>query len=146
MTVRQASNLDLSEWLHLQRALWPDVAVHQHVLEMDAMLREDGRAVVFVAAGEEDCMDGFAEITLATQFNSVRFTTVARVEGWYVRPEARGRGIGRMLMGAAEAWARERACDELLSDTTHDNMLSQQIHARLGFGEVERVVLLRKVL
>ncbi len=146
MTLRHASNLDMNEWLHLRRALWPDVSVRQHVLEMDAMLREKRRAAVFVAGGQPGSVDGFIEVTLSSRFNGTRFVMVACVEGWYVRMEGRGQGIGRLLMRAAEDWAREQACVELLSDTELDNELSQQIHSRLGFEESERVVLFRRIL
>lgn len=71
---------------------------------------------------------------------------VGYLEGWYVIPEARRRGIGRALVEAAEAWARARGCTEMASDTELANRLSQMAHSRLGYEETERLVHYRKSL
>jgi aminoglycoside 6'-N-acetyltransferase I len=57
-----------------------------------------------------------------------------------VEPDVRGAGIGRMLMAAAERWARDRGYAEL------ENRASHQAHRALGFEEVERTVHFRKAL
>ena len=75
-----------------------------------------------------------------------RTTPVPYVEGWYVMPEARRRGIGRELMGAAESWARERGDVEIASDALIDNLPSERAHRALGFVEVERAIHFRKDL
>jgi aminoglycoside 6'-N-acetyltransferase I len=71
---------------------------------------------------------------------------VAFLEGWYVDPDHRGLGLGRALIEAVEAWARERGLQELASDALLDNAPSQQAHEHLGFVEVERAVRYRKPL
>ena len=38
---------------------------------------------------------------------------VAYITALVTAPEARGRGVGRALVAAAEAWARERGCSRL---------------------------------
>ena len=45
-----------------------------------------------------------------------------------------------MLVKATEDWAVSRGCHELGSDTELSNGLSIQVHGRLGFEEVERLV------
>jgi len=65
---------------------------------------------------------------------------VAFLEGLYVMPEARRQGAARALIDAVRAWARDRGCKELASDTALDNVVSQAAHTRLGFRETERVV------
>jgi aminoglycoside 6'-N-acetyltransferase I len=69
---------------------------------------------------------------------------VPYVEEWFVMPEARRMGVGRALIAAAEAWARERGYPELASDALLDNLVSQSAHRALGFEEVERQVAFRK--
>lgn len=71
---------------------------------------------------------------------------VGYVEGWYVAEEFRGRGIGKGLLAAAEEWARSQGCVKMASDAVIDNVLSQNVHQRLGFEVVERSVLFRKAL
>jgi len=43
-------------------------------------------------------------------------------------------------MIAAENWAISRGCNELGSGTELSNRLSIEVHGRLGFQEVERLV------
>ena len=71
---------------------------------------------------------------------------MAVLEGWYVDPDRRGTGIGRALVEAVEAWARDRHLQELASDALLGNEASQRAHERLGFVEVERAVRYRKAL
>jgi aminoglycoside 6'-N-acetyltransferase I len=71
---------------------------------------------------------------------------VPHVEGWYVEPSARGRGVGRALMQAAEEWARRHGYRELGSDTEPWNADSLAAHAHCGFQETGRLVKFRKML
>ena len=69
---------------------------------------------------------------------------VGFIEGWFVEPSHRGRGIGRALMRAAEDWALEHGCIELGSDTWIDREGSIEAHRALGFEIVDRCVNFRK--
>jgi aminoglycoside 6'-N-acetyltransferase I len=68
------------------------------------------------------------------------------VEGWFVREEMRGRGIGKELMRKAEDWSRRQNCREIASDALLDNLGSQRAHSALGFEVVDRCVTFRKSL
>ena len=89
---------------------------------------------------------GFAELSLRPYAEGCATTPVAFLEGWFVVPRVRGRGAGRALVSAAEAWARTRGCREMASDTTLDNTSSAAAHAALGFEEVEQIRCFRKTL
>ena len=71
---------------------------------------------------------------------------MAYLEGWFVVPEARGRGVGRELIAAAEEWGRSQGCCEFASDTQADNEVSTAAHRALGFMEVGLVRCFRKDL
>jgi ribosomal protein S18 acetylase RimI-like enzyme len=71
---------------------------------------------------------------------------VAYLEGWYVEPDARRRGVGRALVAAAEQWAASQECTEFGSDALLDNDVSAAAHRALGFEETEHLRLFRKVL
>ncbi len=101
--------------------------------------------VVFIAAGE-DRQIGFLELSLREFSDGCDSMPVPYVEGWYVEPGARGTGVGRALMRAAEAWSREHGFTELASDTQLHNDGSLRAHEHCGFEEVERLVKLRKRL
>ncbi len=50
-----------------------------------------------------------------------------------VRPEQRGKGIGRTLVQAAEAWAREKTCTELKVETQDNNVAACLFYKTMGF-------------
>lgn len=96
---------------------------------------DDGRAV------------GFAEASLRRDYvNGCETSPVAFLEGIYVTPDARLRGVGRSLDAAVRVWAIGQGCAEYASDALLDNRVSHAFHAALGFAETERVVYFRRVL
>ena len=54
--------------------------------------------------------------------------------GMYVRPEARREGIGRRLVEAVVAHARQHV-DLIQLSVVHDNAAARRLYARLGFVE-----------
>jgi aminoglycoside 6'-N-acetyltransferase I len=70
----------------------------------------------------------------------IRRVEPSDVEGWYVDPAMRGKGVGSLLIEQAEYWARDRGYSELASDAQINNHLSIAAHGKLGFEEVERSV------
>ena len=73
--------------------------------------------------------------------NSCATSPVGFLEGLYVDPEFRHRGIARKLCRAVEDWAASLGCSEFASDVHLHNEKSQKAHEAL---ETERVVYYRK--
>jgi len=71
---------------------------------------------------------------------------VACLEGIYVKPAYRRRGIARALCERVAAWARKLGASELASDALLDNTDSHAMHRALGFTETQRVVFFRRTL
>jgi len=118
---------------------WEDAAVlwFFETLPLIHLVAEapDGRLVGFIEAGlrsHADCCDASRP--------------VGYIEGWYVEETFRRRGVGRLLMAAAEDWARTQGCREMASDSLIDNTVSEQAHRGLGYDVVGRCVLYRKQL
>jgi len=145
MHIRPLEASDIPQWVELRMKLWPD--------QSPAELDEDGRAAlpaeppltVFVAE-EGRTLVGFLELGLRSYAEGCTSSPVPYVEGWYVEPDWRRRGVGGALMQAAEAWSRAGGYTELGSDTEEVNRLSRTAHAALGFEEVETLVIFRKPL
>jgi GNAT superfamily N-acetyltransferase len=57
------------------------------------------------------------------------------VEDVFVRADARGTGLGRELVSAAIARARERGCRRMELDTGADNAPAQGLYRSLGFRD-----------
>jgi aminoglycoside 6'-N-acetyltransferase I len=114
---------------------------------MEAFLAQPERFVQFVAYAEQGQPVGFVEAALRHDYvNGTESSPVAFLEGVYVTPTHRRRGVARSLVAAVTGWAIEHGCRELASDAAIDNELSHRMHHSLGFAETERVVYFRKVL
>lgn len=142
----RATPSDYEEWLRLRRALWPDTSVEEHRQEMAGFLREDAEMVVFVGGRPDGRLGGFVEAGTRPYAEGCTTSPVGYVEGWYVDPDLRRTGVGRALVEAAEAWARERGLREMASDALIDNEVSYQAHLALGYREVERIICFHKDL
>lgn len=119
----------------MMRALWPTS------LDYDF-----GNESVFVWVRESGRLGGFISFSLRPWAEGCEETPVPYIEGWWVAPDLRRRGVGRALVEAVEHWARERGHRELGSDVQLENIASLEAHAALGFEPVERVQFFRKRL
>jgi len=145
MDIREYRPADLPEWLRMRRALWPEIAEGDEESDAAAWLAWPN-AVVLVAVRPGGGLAGFAELATRPYAEGCDTTPVAYLEGWYVDPDVRRRGVGAALIRAGEHWARARGYSELASDALLDNTVSHQAHEALGFSEVERSVHYRKDL
>jgi GNAT superfamily N-acetyltransferase len=51
----------------------------------------------------------------------------------YVRPTARGRGLGRRLLDTALTWARQQQAREVVLDTTEEMRAARHLYEQAGF-------------
>jgi aminoglycoside 6'-N-acetyltransferase I len=131
----------------MRQALWPEAAARELMREAGAYFDgASGLEAVFLAEASSGEALGMLELSLRSVAAGCCITPVPYVEGWYVVPVARCRGVGRDLMAAAETWARERGYMEIASDAVIDNLVSERAHLALGFAEVERAIHFRKDL
>ena len=148
--VRLAVPDDLPGILSLCAALWPDEPLQDVESHMAATLGGEPWStlplVLFVAeVGRE--LVGFVEVGLRSHAEGCDGRrAVGFIEGWFVRPEQRRRGIGRALLTWAEAWSRGQHAVEIASDTWIDHSLSIDAHRALGFEIAERTIHFRKPL
>ena len=136
----------LDEWVALRLALWRDGSAEAHRGDAAEIL-ESADDTAFIARDEDGVAIGLAEAALRHDYvNGCETSPVGFLEGIYVRPEVRQRGVARALCQAVEAWAAGHGCTEFASDADLLNTGSQQMHEALGFEETERVVYYRKRL
>ena len=137
--VKKAEDSDHDEWLRMRKLLWPACPEDRHALEMD--LITSSRGIVFMAEFSQVALVGFAEISIRSDHvEGTKNSPVPYLEGWYVDPDFRGKGIGKALIKAAEEFALEKGFTELASDTEIGNNTSIEIHKKTGFTEVGRSV------
>lgn len=138
-TIRRAIAADKERWVHMRQSLWPDAPLEYLGRDLDRILA-DPRHAVFMAAYADGGLSAFIEVSLRDYAEGCESSPVGYIEAWYVDEIVRGQKLGRDLMAAAEGWARERGCVEVASDTWLENEVSINIHKRLGYREVDRLV------
>jgi aminoglycoside 6'-N-acetyltransferase I len=141
--VRPPLPADRAEWVRMRHALWPTEDPAELDAELGAWLSSPTRQV-YVAERERGDLCGFIELGLREYAEGCVTSPVGFIEGWYVDPDVRKRGIGRALVAAGEAWARGKGCTEMGSDTWIDNALSQRAHEALGYRVAERLIAFAK--
>jgi aminoglycoside 6'-N-acetyltransferase I len=139
---------DAAVWARLRSRLWPEADAAELLAETQAFVNGAKMPTIACAflAEESDGVEGFIELSIRAFDDSCESRPVPYVEGWYVEPSARNRGIGRALMKRAEIWAEDLGFTEIASDTEIYNDVSLAAHAHCGFEETERLVKLRKHL
>jgi len=146
--IRPCTTADAADWAAMRIALWPDedaALLRSEAERMAADPDRDVRNLICRDAGGEPM--GFAEAALRRDYvNGCETSPVAFLEGIYVAPEHRKRGVAAALVTEVAAWARSRGCSEFASDALLDNRASHAFHAAIGFEETERVVYFRKPL
>jgi aminoglycoside 6'-N-acetyltransferase I len=125
------------DWLAMR--LWPEGAATEHARDMaDALARGH---FVRIAVDDAGAGVGFVEASKRVDYvNGASTSPVAFLEGLYVEPAARRRGVARALVEAVIAWASAAGCHELASDSPLENAAAHTVHRALGFAEMERVV------
>ena len=131
-------------WLMLRQALWQYPA-NEHLRDMADTLARGHRVVL--AVDENGSAVGFIEGSIRNDYvNGTSSSPVAFVEGLYVDPAHRRRGVARALVADIAAWAIAMGCAELASDSAIANCDAHAVHHALGFLETERVVCFCKPL
>ena len=147
MRVRPIEPGDAEAWLKMRRALWPDDGT-EHEREIDQFFTQ-ARSMpleVLIALDTNRGVVGFVELSIRNYAEDCVTDRVAYLEGWYVIPEARRRGVGRALVAAAEEWGRSQGCVEFASDAVLDNNESAAAHRALRFTETAQIRCFRKDL
>lgn len=139
MDFRRASRKDVEALTDMGMFLWPNERKEQIVKGMRTSLSSEDHAV-FVCM-EDGTYAGYTDISLRRDYvPGVTAFPVGYVEGIYVRPAYRRRGVASRLILLGEGWAVGKGCRQMASDTWLWNTLSQEFHTRIGFHETERDV------
>jgi aminoglycoside 6'-N-acetyltransferase I len=146
--VRQIERKDAAAWLSLRHALWPESPEDEHREEIEQFFsgRLTEPLAVLIAEDDTGRPVGIAELSIRPSAEGCQTTPVAYLEGWFVLPDSRRKGVGRVLVEAAEQWARAQGCKEFASDTQPANAVSMAAHEALGFTDAGTIQCYRKDL
>ena len=124
-----------NEWIELCIALWPNTTAQD--------LRA-GRATYklsdFLYYINDEAV-AFISLSIRHEYvPGTETTPVGYLEGIYVKPDFRKRGIAKELVTYAKEWAFSQGCNEMASDVELHNEDSQLFHEKIGFTEVPRFI------
>ena len=143
--IRNANFDDLPALAVLGIQLWPGHSADELSAEFADILRSSDAAFFLAFSGEKAV--GFAQCQLRHDYvEGTESSPVGYLEGIFVRPEHRRRGISAALLSACESWAKEKGCQEFASDCELTNDESLRFHLALGFREANRIICFTKKL
>jgi GNAT superfamily N-acetyltransferase len=121
--------------------LLPLIADYQHFYEVEDVDEERNRAFFrrFLAPSEDGLLLGaradgelVGYACLYRHFSSLKARESVLMNDLFVSEAARGRGVGRALIEASAAAARERGGAHLEWATAPDNVTAQRLYDRIG--------------
>jgi aminoglycoside 6'-N-acetyltransferase I len=145
LLIRRVAPGDRSEWLRMRTLLFHPADPGGLADELDSMMK-DPMTPVYVAERQDGGLCGLLEAGTRPYADGCDTSPVGYIEGWFVDEDVRATGVGRALVAAAEAWAREQGMHEMASDTAISNEAGLKAHLALGYREIERVIHLAKEL
>ncbi len=115
--IRAARPDDAKAWEQLRCDLWPD-GRGDHASEIASFFAGtlDEPSAVLVAEDSTGKVVGFSELSIRADPPPLLGSRVGYVEGLYVVPDARGRGVARSLLVASRDWARQQKSTAFASD------------------------------
>ena len=141
--IKECSLENLYELTGLMKQLWSHHSEDELYKESKAKI-EQPNMTYFLYFQKQHAI-GFTEVSLRSDYVPGTDTSpVGYLEGIYVEPKYRGKGIAKLLLNASENWAKEKRCQEFASDCELPNIGSQNFHIRSGFNEVSRNIFFSK--
>lgn len=98
---------------------------------------------VLVADDENGALAGKIELFIGYKTSYGKFGLISR---FVIRPDLRGRGVGRQLLAAVTAWAEREGLRFLELTTEETNTAAWSLYASEGFVPAHTEVILRKPL
>jgi len=141
--IEEVNETNFEAWLMMGLDLWPDYT-RSRLSEILVEVLESEKEKAYVCRTENEYA-GFINVSIRFDYvPGSRSSPVGYVEGLYVKPHLRKRGIAQRLLRKGEEWASSKGCSQIASDVELENEHSYNFHRQIGFEEVQRVTCLIK--
>ena len=136
--IRRAVYEDLEILSELAGMLWSGHTREELLSELEEIM--NGQSAFYIAFVDGKAV-GFAQCQLRNDYvEGTSSSPVGYLEGIFIKPQCRRKGIGRELIRCCEKWAAEAGCTEFASDCETDNKESFDFHMSSGFKEANRII------
>lgn len=126
VTPRLAQGFELPSWRTAREIVEAESATLEEMLRSGA-----GRAALLVAEDGEGEPGGYVHVNVEIDYFDRTFAHIGILA---VSSEAEGRGAGRTLVEAAEAWARSEGLDLISLNVFANNARALSLYQRLGYA------------
>ncbi len=126
-------------WKQMREDLYGSLNNDYHAKEMENIFVSDVWFCNFLA-DENNQVIGLVELSSRNIVDGCLSSPVAYLEGLYLRPEHRGKGLGKEVIRIIIKWCMVEGFSELATDTEITNKKAQRFYESMGFEEVDRVV------
>jgi aminoglycoside 6'-N-acetyltransferase I len=136
---------DFKAWKKMREALYESVDDPFHDEDMQWINKAVDKEGYFIVTDKNE-IAGFVELSIRSVVDGCIGDNIGYLEGLYLKPEFRGRQLGRKAVNQAINWFKTHGCTEMATDTEIENRSAQSFFSHLGFSETWRVVQFKKDL
>lgn len=140
-----ATIADKAIFLEMALELWPDYNEAELDITFQGLLSHDKYRLLLYL--ENKTVVAFIYLSIRSDYvEGSDSSPVGYLEGIYVKPPFRRKGIATKLLEAGTKWLKEKGCCQMGSDIYWDNNASYDFHTRSGFKEAGRLIAFIKTI
>ncbi|MGA4720012.1 aminoglycoside 6'-N-acetyltransferase [Fictibacillus nanhaiensis] len=138
-SIKDANEHVLDSLTELALALWPDNKFNELRKEFKQILdSEKDKVIVYLNHAEPIA---FIHVSIRSDYvEGSQSSPTGFVEGIYVKPDYRRKGISNKLIAEGESWLKTKGCKQIGSDIELSNDTSYHFHTSVGFKEANRLI------
>ena len=135
----RASNENLQQLTELALALWSNNKKDLIKSDFVYIIGHLNNRVLLAKWDEEYI--GFIHLSIRSGFVEGADTTpVGYVEGIYVKPDFRRKGVAKELYHAGLEWLKSKKCTQISGDIWINDNMCPDFYVGMGFKEVNRII------
>jgi aminoglycoside 6'-N-acetyltransferase I len=139
MELRAIAQHDFPEWKALRQALYNELKDADNDSEVQKIFASHDWHCWFVIDKQGNII-GLVELAARNIVDGCLSSPVAYLEGLYLKPGYRSKGIGKQIIKFILSWCAKNGYSELATDTELANTRAQHFYESTGFEETDRIV------